>query len=113
MSNPNVRIFHFDFSPFEAHRTGLLSGEPLFVKVQSGKIPLIPHTVRTRAAAKDQNLAVASLLANNREDSLTHFAEIPEDLLPDDRIALMMIVGADRGNPRYDLQDLQHVHFHV
>ena len=113
MGNPNVKTFHFDFSQFEVHRAGLLAGEPLFLKLNSSKIPLTPHTVQTRAAAKDENHAVGSLLAHNREDSLTHFAEIPEDLLPDDRLALMLIVGADRGNPRYDLPDLYHVHFHV
>ncbi len=111
MSSP--KIFHFDFSQFEVHRSGSLTKEPLFLKVQSSKIPISTHTAETRRAAKDQNKAAGALLTAGRGEALTHFAEIPGDLLPEDRIALMMVVGPDRGNPRCDLPDLYHVRFHT
>jgi hypothetical protein len=113
MSNPNFKTFHFDFSQFEDHRTGSLTKEPLFLKVQSSKIPIKMHTVQTRGAARGLNKAVDALLTGGREESLTHFVEIPEDLLPEDRLALMMVVGPDRGKPRSNLPDLYHVRFHV
>jgi hypothetical protein len=109
----NTKTFHFDFSRFEIHRTGRMAKEPLFLKIQSSKLPLSAHTVETRRKAKGSSKAVDTLLTAGRDENLTHFVEVPEDLLPDDRIALMLVTGPDRGKPRQNLPDLYSVKFHV
>ncbi|MFZ5962598.1 hypothetical protein ACOXXX_06560 [Thalassococcus sp. BH17M4-6] len=61
------RTFHFDMG-------GMADCyDRMYVKVPGARVPLIPHTDETRAAARRENPAVAALSADNLA-RLTHFA---------------------------------------